>query len=74
MDAKFFILSKLLFFLVSYETVGLRGHPVIEKFLKITFFETLLVIFRRPKMSDLSHAATVRGCSRDLRRVYKLEP
>ena len=46
----FFILSKLLFFLVLYESSGLCGHAVIEKMQKIIFLTYFLPIFAEPKL------------------------
>ena len=62
----------LLFFLVSYETLGLCGHPVIEKMQKLFFLTNFFSTFWWTKIGDLGHTATVGGCSCDLRRVYKL--
>jgi len=49
-DATFFILSKLLFFLVSYENPGLCGHAVIEKMQKIVYLSHFLPIFDEQKL------------------------
>ena len=41
---------------------------------KNPFFVIIFAYFWWAKIGDLGHTATVWGCSRDLRRVYKLEP
>ena len=67
-------LKVLLFFLASYKTLALCGHPVIEKMQKIIMYDTLFAFFDEKKISDFSLTATVRRSSCDLRRVYELRP
>ena len=49
-------LSKLLFFLVLYESSGLCGHAVIEKMQKILFLSYFLPIFDEQKRAVLNES------------------
>ena len=47
-------LKVLLFFLASYKTLALCGHPVIEKMQKILLYETLFAFFVEKKLVTLT--------------------
>ena len=47
-------LKVLLFFLASYKTLALCGHPVIEKMQKILLYDTLFAFFDEKKLVILA--------------------
>ena len=47
-------LKVLLFFLASYKTLALCGHPVIEKMQKIIMYDTLFAFFDEQKLVILA--------------------
>ena len=47
-------LKVLLFFLASYKTLALCGHPVIEKMQKIIMYDTLFAFFDEKKLVILT--------------------
>ena len=47
-------LKVLLFFLASYKTLALCGHPVIEKMQKIIMYDTLFAFFDEKKLVILA--------------------